>query len=323
MSRTPQFSIWVRVPGTVGNFAGAGCGAALALDCPMNVQVMAREDHRVLVRYFGEDGHRIPRDSSNLIVQSMRACLSSCGRPFTGAGLEIYNSIPPGVGLGASVAAIWAGAIAANALYDLGLDLKELTAVVESLDRAKANIHAAWFGGLAALTATSGGYRTALVPKDFKLAVLIPSVASHSVARAVPRSEPDDAAEAFRRATNAASFLAQGGRRGGFSCESEVPGHLAAAVPGLEDALQISIPGLLGAFVCGSGPAVGVLAEDNNAEAVDAIRECFSRRGVETRKIEFHSSSTGARDWNSRFAAAVPSGETQELWMVAAAGQPA
>jgi homoserine kinase len=251
----------------------------------------------------------------------MRACLSSCGRPFTGAGLEIYNSIPPGVGLGASVAALWAGAIAANALYDLGLDLKELTAVVESLDRAKANIHAAWFGGLAALTAASGGYRTALVPKDFKLAVVIPLLASPPVKRS--RIEQNYASHAVEQATAAARFLAQGGRRGCLGVNRGVPGDLAATVPGLEDSLRISAAGLLGAFVCGSGPAVGVLAEDNNAEAVDAIRECFSRRGVETRKIEFHSSSTGARDWNSRFAADVRAGKTQESSMVAAAGQPA
>ena len=66
----------IRVPGTVGNFAGAmGCGA-LALDASMNVKVTLRLDGKVAVRYFGEDGERVPRDHTNLVVRAMQSLFS-------------------------------------------------------------------------------------------------------------------------------------------------------------------------------------------------------------------------------------------------------
>ncbi len=321
MSQLHQRSVWVRVPASAGNFAGAGYGAALALDCPMNVKVTAQPDNQVLVRYFGEDGQGIPRDASNLVIQAVRACLSSCGRPLMGVGVEIYSCVPPGVGLGASAAAVWAGSIAANALYDLGFGQKELFSVVESLEPSKANIQAAWFGGLAVFTETGSAYRTALVPKDFKLAVVIPSLASPTGKRS--GIDQNHASHAAEQATAAARFLAQGGRSGSFNTSASIPGELAAAVPGLEDALEISAPGLLGAFVCGSGPSLGLLTEENSTEAIEAVRACFSRRGIETRLREFQASSTGAREWNAWSATDARGIELRESPLVAVAGQPA
>src|SRR5436305_5066025 len=95
-------SVSIRVPAAVGNFAGAeGCGA-LALDASMNVKVTLRLDGKIAVRYFGEDGRRVPRDSSNLIPRAMRSVLEKHGKSFSGADIEIYSTVPVGAGFGSS-----------------------------------------------------------------------------------------------------------------------------------------------------------------------------------------------------------------------------
>src|SRR5438876_4216177 len=115
-------SVLVRVPATVGNFGGARECAALAFDASLNVKVTPRQDGHVGIRYFGENGERVPRDRSNLVVRAIEAALHLKQREFTGADLEIYSSVPVAVGLGSSTAAVLAGLIAANLLYRVELD---------------------------------------------------------------------------------------------------------------------------------------------------------------------------------------------------------
>src|SRR5438067_13322333 len=84
----------IRIPGTVGNFAGAmGCGA-LALDASMNVKVTLRLDGEVAVRYFGEDGERVPRDHTNLVVRAMQSLLERQSRHCSGADFAFYSTVP-------------------------------------------------------------------------------------------------------------------------------------------------------------------------------------------------------------------------------------
>jgi len=72
-------------------------------------------------------------------------------------------------------------------------------------------------------------------------------------------------------------------------------------VAGLEEALRVRTPGSLSVFLCGSGPAVGVFGGENTDQAVQAVREAFSRHQVASRCFEFRPSNTGALDWNSPY----------------------
>jgi homoserine kinase len=295
-------SILVCVPATVGNFGGAGIGAALALDASMNVKVTPRDDGRIRIRYFGEDGDRVPRDSSNLSVQAMRAALSARQRDLTGAGLEVYSSIPVRAGLGASTAAVWAGLIAANSLFDLNLEEELLFALARALESREANLHAAWFGGLAVLAEPGGSYRTALVPEGFELTIVIPLVSTESTFSATacpPTGNAGSHAGAVAGAAAVARFFSRGARNGRLGVDTCIPQHLAEAVPGLEGALKLSVPGLLGTFVCGSGPAVGIVSQNRGSSAVAAARHCFAQNGIPTRSLEFHASISGASERNS------------------------
>src|SRR5256885_67483 len=97
-------SAQVRVPATVGNFQNVSTSTA-ALEGSLNVKATLRDDGQVGIRYFGENGERVPRGRSNLVVRAMESALRSKGLEFTGADFEIYSSVPVGVGLGSSTAA--------------------------------------------------------------------------------------------------------------------------------------------------------------------------------------------------------------------------
>jgi len=67
-------SVQIRVPATVGNFAGVA-GSTVALEGSLNVKATLRADGQVSIRYFGEHGERVPRGRSNLVVRAMESAL--------------------------------------------------------------------------------------------------------------------------------------------------------------------------------------------------------------------------------------------------------
>ena len=247
----------VRVPATVGNFGGVPTSTA-ALDGALNLKVTLRSDGGLHIRYFGENGERVPRERSNLVVRAMESALASKGIEFAGADFEIYSSVPVGVGLGSSSAAVLAGIIAADRLWHLKLEEKLLFELAAIHEARLENARAAWFGGLVSAEDGQTGQPAKGFSKDFALEVVIPQ---------------------FERLNTP------------FASGSD------KQVPGLEEALSTRISGV-SIFRCGSGPAVGIFDRDLREEAVKTVRDCFARRGVESRSIVFHPSPCGARHWN-------------------------
>jgi homoserine kinase len=81
--------------------------------------------------------------------------------------------------------------------------------------------------------------------------------------------------------------------------EAPLPPTCEKNVAGLEEALQVRMPGILAVFVCGSGPAVGILAQDNACPAISAVQDCFGRHGVGSSVGMYRPTNAGARDWNA------------------------
>jgi len=329
-------TISVRVPATVGNFGSAAEFGTLALNASLNVKVSRRRDGRVSIRYFGEDGERVPRDRSNLVVRAIEAALHVKGIEFTGADLEIFSSVPVAVGLGSSTAAVLAGLISANLLYRLGLDEKSLFELAGLYEQRNGNLRAAWLGGfVASVESGSGGGRGAserktivhqqtVVPEDLVLHVVVPETSlvrmpgaagesatagSGKKARGGKRTGKRSSAHAaqkenvvqLHRAAAFSEFFV--GNSNGIPFEPNVPlpPTCEKHVPGLEEALQIRTPGLLSVFLCGSGPAVGVFGTEDSHRAVDAVREAFARNRVASKCYEFRPTNLGALDWNSPY----------------------
>jgi len=299
-------SVLARVPATVGNFGGAMNCAALALDATLNVKVTPRVDGHVGIRYFGENGERVPRDRSNLIVRAMEAAFHLRGLEFTGGDLEIYSSVPVAVGLGSSTAAVLAGLIAADGLFQLELDEKTLFELAAIYESRSDNLRAAWAGGFvsAVENQTACHYRRTVVAENFTLSVVIPDTSldrqlTGRRARSGERIADTDFRAHLQQAAVLADFFARAKNGHALRPETALPPICGKAVAGLEEALQVRTPDLLSVFVCGSGPAVGVLAQRDAAGAVRAVQECFARRGVAARATQFRPINSGAREWNA------------------------
>jgi homoserine kinase len=296
-------SVLVRVPATVGNFAGALDCAALALDSTLNVKVTPRLDGHVGIRYFGENGERVPRDRSNLVVRAMEAALHLKGLEFTGGDFEIYSTVPVAVGLGSSTAAVLAGLLAADRLFRLGLEEKTLFDLAAIYEEREDNLRAAWLGGFvtSAQEGASRLHRRTVVPENFSLSVVAPHTPLDPVARRnrPGRTPRQDAAVHASRARAISEFFARPGQGEPFALDDPLPPTCEKHVPGLEEALKIRLSGVLGVFVCGSGPGVGILAQENSAQAIAAVQDCFARQGIASTAGEFRPTNAGARDWNA------------------------
>ncbi len=303
----PERSVLIRVPSTVGNFGGAVNSAAMALEAPLNVKVTPRLDGHVGIRYFGDNGERVPRDRSNLVVRTFEAALHFKGVEFTGANFEIYSSVPVGVGLGSSAAAVLAGLIAGDRLYHLQLDEKNLFDLAALFEMRSDNLQAAWYGGFVAKAeeAAVGAFHRTAVPEDALMNVVVPESYLASPARsgrgrqAGARSSRKVNSLSFARAQALAKFFAEPAAEDRSDLLAPLPPTCEKVVPGLEGALKVRVPGLVSVFVCGSGPAVGILAKGNPAPAVQAVRECFSAEGVKSSFVELRPTNAGAREWNA------------------------
>lgn len=310
-------SVLVKVPATVGNFGGAENCAALALDAALNVKVTPRMDGRVGVRYFGENGERVPRDRTNLAVRALEAALHLAGREFWGADFEIYSSVPVAVGLGSSTAAILAGLIAADGLYSLDLDEKTILDLASVYEDRADNLQAAWLGGFVS-SADEGGRKVAqrtLVPTNFSLSVVAPDAPLEARgAEASDFQRIKASARSSERASELAAYFTRP-RQGPLAyLEVPLPPTCRKQVPGLEDALRVRDGGVLATFVCGSGPAVGILAEKDPEPAIQAVRDRFAKAGVETTFGIFRPSNVGAREWNAvRPEVMMPAGFTARI----------
>jgi len=297
-------SILVKVPATVGNFAGAMNCAALALDALLNVKVTPRADGHVGIRYFGENGDRVPRDRANLIVRAMEAALHLKGFEFTGADFEIYSSIPVGVGLGSSTAAVLAGLIASDRLYSLGLNVKTLFDLARIYETRSDNLLAAWHGGFVASVKEKSStlLRRTFVPGDFVLSVVAPEALSGSTARQeneIPSPPFRDQPLNFQRAQTLADLFTRPGKGGAPQLDATLPPASRKVVAGLEEAIKVRTKDMLGVFICGSGPAVGILTCQNSPEAIAAVRKRFLDFGVSSTFGTFRPSNTGAQEWNA------------------------
>jgi len=126
----------VRVPASSANL-GPGydvLAAALNLFCELEVTEAAE--------FAIETEGDVPRDRSNLCVRAFERLHSADGIAF-----RVASEIPLARGLGSSAAAIIAGLLAADHLFELGLSRGELYARAVEIEGHPDNVAAALYGG--------------------------------------------------------------------------------------------------------------------------------------------------------------------------------
>ena len=137
----------VRVPASSANL-GPGFDV-LAAALSLNLEVEVSEDGEFSLDAGGAE---VPNDRSNLCVRAFESLHSADGLRF-----EIRNDIPLARGLGSSAAAIVAGLLAADHLFELGLGRAEIYAQAVELEGHPDNVAAALWGGFVVCPRPDGG----------------------------------------------------------------------------------------------------------------------------------------------------------------------
>jgi homoserine kinase len=254
----------VRAPASSANLGPGYDVLAAALQMHLEVEVEEMGDFGV------ETDLEVPRDRSNLVVRAFERLHPADGFRFT-----IRSPIPLSGGLGSSAAAIVAGLMAADHLFELDADL--LASAIE-LEGHPDNVSAALLGGF---VVSADGRATRLeVPAGLEAVVVLPGgqPVATAEARATLPSEVPLADAVFNVAH--ASLLVLGLAQGDWDLVSRglrdrlhEPRRAHLYPRSLEIARAAADLGALGGTVSGAGPAVLVWTHyEQTAGVVDGLR---------------------------------------------------
>ena len=246
----------VRVPASSANLGPGYDVLAAAISLHLELEVVEADDFSVAA----EDG-AVPLDRSNLCVRAFEALHPADGLRFT-----IRSEIPLARGLGSSAAAIVAGLMAADHLFELGLDRDAIYARAVELEGHPDNVGAAIYGGFVLCPQALDGARPSPVrldpPEGVEGVLVVPEdeVPTERAREVMPADVPVDDAVAN---VAAASQLVLGVERSdltlierGLADRLHQP-HRAHLYPrSMELLTQAGELGAIGATVSGAGPAL-------------------------------------------------------------------
>lgn len=262
----------MRVPASSANLGPGYDVLAAALSIHLELEVS--ETGEFAIEAGGLD---LPRDSSNLCVRAFERL-----HPAEGLRFEIRSEIPVAAGLGSSAAAIVAGLLAAEHLYELALDREHLLAHAAELEGHPDNVAAALYGGFVVCSDLHGAPAAASFdpPEGVEAVIVVPEqpVPTEEARRAIPDQVPLQDAVAN---IGAASLLVLGVQRSdltlierGLADRIHQPrrAHLyPRSVALIEEASRL---GAIGATISGAGPSVLVWTFwHNTGKVVESLRE--------------------------------------------------
>ena len=244
----------VRVPASSANLGPGFDVLAAALDIHLELEVTESGDFEVDA---GDDG--LPAGRDNLCVRAFERL-----HPADDLRFEIRSDIPVARGLGSSAAAIVAGLLAADHMYELALDPADVYRHAVELEGHPDNVAAALFGGFAVSPSdpeTDSPVRLE-PPQGVEGVLAIPAgeVSTEAARAALPTEVPIDDAVAN---ISAASQLVLGIERSDLTLISRgLADRLhqerrAGVYPRSLELLSLAREmGAIGATISGAGPAV-------------------------------------------------------------------
>jgi homoserine kinase len=243
----------VTVPASSANLGPGFDVLAAALDIQLELEATETGEFAV------EAGEGLPEDRDNLCVRAFERL-----HPADGIRFEIRSDIPVARGLGSSAAAIVAGLLAADHMYELGLDPPEIYRHAVALEGHPDNVAAALFGGFAVCPTDTDSHSPVRLepPQGVEGVLAIPAeeVSTESARAALPAEVPLEDAVAN---VAAAAQLALGIERSDLTLISRgLADRLhqqrrADVYPRSIELLSLAEEvGAIGATVSGAGPSV-------------------------------------------------------------------
>ena len=288
----------VRVPASSANLGPGYDVLAAALSLHLELEVAEADEFAV-----DPGGDDVPTGRENLCVQAFEDLHSADGLRF-----EIRSEIPLARGLGSSAAAIVAGLMAADHLYELGLSRDEIYARAVALEGHPDNVGAALYGGFVLCPGAEGaGNASSPVrldpPEGVEAVVVVPEdeVATADARAAMPAGVP--VADAVANVA-AAVQLVLGIERSdlaliarGLGDRLHQPARRALYTRSMELLESATDLGAIGATISGAGPSVllwcfwqdtgkvAAAAEEAAGDWAQVIRVPFSPVGADVPEL--------------------------------------
>jgi homoserine kinase len=278
----------VRVPASSANLGPGYDVLAAALQLHLELEVAEAGE-------FGVDagGDNVSTGRDNLCVRAFEAL-----HPADGLRFEICSEIPLARGLGSSAAAIVAGLMAADHLYELGLSRDDVYARAVELEGHPDNVGAALYGGIVLCPSPDGaGTRPAPVrldpPEGVEAVLVVPDeeVATTEARGAMPSevSVTDAVANVA-----AAAQLVLGIQRSDLALIARGLDdrlHQPARRPLYERSMELLEEarelGAIGATISGAGPTVLLWCFWQDTGKVSAAAEAAVGDWAEVRRVPF------------------------------------
>jgi homoserine kinase len=282
----------VFAPGSISNL-GPGFDCLGAAFTGKGDTVTARRSDVPGVRVTDVSDERIPKDPARNTA-AIAAASALRGRPDAGMEIAIEKGLPLAGGMGGSAASAVAGAVAADALFGLGLSRDALLAAALDAEAVVAGRHAdnvapSLCGGMVLVLGLDPPLLVArTVHADWRIVLITPAYGVETAkARAVlPAVLPR--ADAIAQAANLAGLLA-GLENGdpalvGRSMDDRVAEpYRLPLYPGYQEARAAGrAAGAAGVAVSGAGPTVMAVVRAGAETAVGAaMREAYARLAIE------------------------------------------
>ena len=293
----------VRVPASSANlgpgFDALGLALSLFLECRFEA------GSTLSISASGRDAGSISCGPDNLIWQTALTVAQDMDSVLPAITLDINNGIPLGKGLGSSAAALTAGVVIADHLLGLGWKPHRILDEAAKIEGHPDNVAACVLGSIVASAIDSGGVARAVrleMPDHFNVAVIVPDYVLPTVqARSVLPQEysKQDTIFNIQRAALLVAALSTGAISA-FPTALEDRLHQpyrAKLVPGLEEALKLRAPGLLGCTLSGAGPSILVFYERGCEQVCDLVRQIFAIHGRSAEILPAQISREGFRIW--------------------------
>ena len=275
----------VRVPASSANL-GPGFDA-LGLALGIYLECRFRRSDALQITSSGRDASLISTSDDNLIWQTALKVASDVDRTLAPIELEIINDIPIGKGLGSSAAALTAGVVIAAETLSLSWTRDKILDEAARIEGHPDNVAACVLGSIVASALDGEGIARAVrmqIDSHYGVAIVVPDFVLPTVEarRVLPTSY--SRADAVFNVQRSALLIAAltSGTTHAFPEALEDRLHQPyrfPLVPGLEEAMKLRAPGLLGCALSGAGPSILVFYERGHEESCELVRAVFGHHG--------------------------------------------
>jgi homoserine kinase len=284
----------VRVPASSANLGPGFDVLAVALDLPLVVHATPHDGRRVVTGGLGAG--EVPEDDTNLVWRSVRAFCDVYGADVPDVTLHCENEIPLERGLGSSAAAAVAGLALARTLTGVEVSDQDLIDLAAQLEGHSDNAAAAVLGGLVVAGPTGRARRFDPVRSLRPLVGIPPQRSSTSATRGlVPSEVPLETMVGTARRT----ALVLAGLTGATAWDPSTmvdevhePPRLET-MPASRDLVTAARDAGYGACLSGAGPAVLVIADNDDNDVVGRLRDAV---GTDWRIQPLRWDRAGARN---------------------------